>query len=70
MSSCTTDAICSASPATNAVRRGGEIVGAWASSRAELLWKFRVAAIGLLFGAMVERSAFMRTNARLTMTSA
>ncbi|MDH6151418.1 MULTISPECIES: CbtA family protein [Paraburkholderia] len=47
---------------------------------AVLLWKFRVAAIGmqmvmwttigLLFGAMVERSAFMRTNARVTMKSA
>jgi hypothetical protein len=47
---------------------------------AELLWKFRVAAIGmqvimwatigLLFGAMVERSAFMRTNARVAMKSA
>ncbi|MBC8752723.1 hypothetical protein OKW43_001006 [Paraburkholderia sp. WC7.3g] len=46
---------------------------------AVLLWKFRVAAIGmqvitwttigLLFGAMVERSAFMRTNARVTMKS-
>ncbi|MBB5420478.1 CbtA family protein [Paraburkholderia atlantica] len=47
---------------------------------AVLLWKFRVAAIGmqvvmwttigLLFGAIVERSAFMRTNARVTMKSA
>ncbi|WP_233856310.1 CbtA family protein [Paraburkholderia sp. HD33-4] len=47
---------------------------------AVLLWKFRVAAIGmqvvmwttigLLFGAMVERSAFMHTNARVTMKSA
>jgi hypothetical protein len=47
---------------------------------AVLLWKFRVAAIGmqvimwttigLLFGAMVERSAFMRTNARVAMKSA
>ncbi|MBB5403857.1 CbtA family protein [Paraburkholderia youngii] len=47
---------------------------------AVLLWKFRVAAIGmqvvmwttigLLFGAMVERCAFMRTNARVTMKSA
>ncbi|KXU87014.1 hypothetical protein CI15_16805 [Paraburkholderia monticola] len=47
---------------------------------AVLLWKFRVAAIGmqvimwttigLLFGAMVERSAFLRTNARVTMKSA
>jgi hypothetical protein len=47
---------------------------------AVLLWKFRVAAIGmqaimwatieLLFGAMVERSACMRTNARVTMKSA
>ncbi|OLL27910.1 hypothetical protein BTH42_30900 [Burkholderia sp. SRS-W-2-2016] len=46
---------------------------------AVLLWKFRVAAIGmqlimwttigLLFGALVERSAFMRTNARVTMKS-
>jgi hypothetical protein len=47
---------------------------------AVLLWKFRVTAIGmqvimwatigLLFGAMVERSAFMRTNARVAMKSA
>ncbi|MFT4068124.1 CbtA family protein [Paraburkholderia sp.] len=47
---------------------------------AVLLWKFRVAAIGmqvimwttigLLFGALVERSAFMRANARVTMKSA
>ncbi|MBN3851452.1 CbtA family protein [Paraburkholderia sp. Ac-20342] len=47
---------------------------------AVLLWKFRVVAIGmqvimwatigLLFGALVERSAFMRTNARVTMRSA
>ncbi|NML31660.1 CbtA family protein [Paraburkholderia antibiotica] len=47
---------------------------------AVLLWKFRVAAlgmqaimwttIGLLFGAIVERSAFMRTNAHVTMKSA
>lgn len=47
---------------------------------AVLLWKFRIAAIGmqvimwttigLLFGAMVERSAFMRTNARVAMKSA
>ncbi|APA87808.1 CbtA family protein [Paraburkholderia sprentiae WSM5005] len=46
---------------------------------AVLLWKFRVAAIGmqvimwttigLLFGAMVERSAFMRTNAHVTRKS-
>jgi hypothetical protein len=47
---------------------------------AVLLWKFRIAAIGmqvimwttigLLFGALVERSALMRTNARVTMKSA
>jgi len=47
---------------------------------AVLLWKFRVVAIGmqvimwttigLLFGALVERSAFMRTNTRVTMRSA
>ncbi|HEY2024489.1 CbtA family protein [Paraburkholderia sp.] len=47
---------------------------------AVLLWKFRVAAIGmqaimwttigLLFGALVERSAFMRSNARVTRKSA
>ncbi|WP_233807344.1 CbtA family protein [Paraburkholderia sp. HP33-1] len=46
---------------------------------AVLLWKFRVAAIGMQvimwttiglgFGAMVERSAFMRTNARVAMKS-
>ncbi|WP_233837024.1 CbtA family protein [Paraburkholderia sp. ZP32-5] len=47
---------------------------------AVLLWKFRVAAIGmqvimwttigLLFGALVERSALMRTNARVVIKSA
>lgn len=47
---------------------------------AVLLWKFRVVAIGmqlimwttigLLFGALVERSALMRANARVTMKSA
>ena len=47
---------------------------------AVLLWKFRVATIGmqvimwstigLLFGTLVERSAFMHTNARVAMKSA